>query len=193
MPASDGGDAPRQPRAPGVVRCCVEPSGPRIQMVSCTSILLRSAPTAPPFCQAPTADADLRVFVSSYSRRHWTSIHGPRPEIGGVSVTDHFAADAILRDIATFTELGDHRTGWPADNAVSDWLVAELRAAGVAAEHAPFSFPFVRPEPSWIDVDGKRVEGAPLYDGGTTGPAGAGAPLTDDPARANGAILVLRN
>jgi hypothetical protein len=108
-------------------------------------------------------------------------------------VTDHFAADAILRDIATFTELGDHRTGWPADNAVSDWLVAELRAAGVAAEHAPFSFPFVRPEPSWIDVDGKRVEGAPLYDGGTTGPAGAGAPLTDDPARANGAILVLRN
>src|SRR3954465_11904240 len=75
MPASDGGDAPRQPRAPGVVRCCVEPSGPRIQMVSCTSILLRSAPTAPPFCQAPTADADLRVSVSSYSRRHWTDVH----------------------------------------------------------------------------------------------------------------------
>jgi hypothetical protein len=106
---------------------------------------------------------------------------------------DHFTADAILRDIVAFTERGDHRTGWPADNAVSDWLVAELAAAGLAAEHAPFAFPFVRPEPSWLEIDGQRVTGAPLYDGGTTDPDGVGAGLTDDPAQADAAILVLRN
>jgi hypothetical protein len=108
-------------------------------------------------------------------------------------VADHLAADAILRDIVAFTERGDHRTGWPADNAVSDWLVAELAAAGLTAEHAPFSFPFVRPEPSWLEIDGQRVSGTPLYDGGTTGPSGVSARLTDDPAQADDAILVLRN
>jgi hypothetical protein len=106
---------------------------------------------------------------------------------------DHFAADAILRDIVAFTERGDHRTGWPADNAVSDWLVAALTAAGIPAERAPFTFPFVRPEPSWLEIDGQRVVGAPLYDGASTDPAGASARLTDDPAQANDAILVLRN
>lgn len=108
-------------------------------------------------------------------------------------MADYFAADSILRDIAAFTERGDHRTGWPADNAVSDWLVAELTAAGLAAEHAPFAFPFVRPAPSWLEVDGQQVAGAPLYDGAVTTPDGVSARLTDAPAEADGAILVLRN
>ena len=106
---------------------------------------------------------------------------------------DRFAAEAIARDVAAYTELGDHRTGWPADHAVSDWLVAELTAAGLTAERAPFSFPLVRPEPSWVEIDGQRVTGAPLYDGGVTGPAGVAGRLTDDPAHADDALLVLRN
>src|SRR5215204_4402297 len=53
LPASDGRDVPHLPPRPGVVRCLMEPSGPRIQMVSCTSIILRFAPTAPPFVNPP--------------------------------------------------------------------------------------------------------------------------------------------
>ena len=110
----------------------------------------------------------------------------------GEPVTDHFAADVILRDIVVYAELGDHRTGWPADNAVSDWLVHELSAAGLAAELASFSFPLIQPEPSWIEAGGERVTGAPLYDGGVTGSDGVTGRLTDDPAQADGAILLLR-
>lgn len=35
-------------------------------------------------------------------------------------MTDHFSAEALLRDIAAYAESGDHRTGWPADHAASD-------------------------------------------------------------------------
>ena len=105
---------------------------------------------------------------------------------------DRFAAGAIARDVAAYAELGDHRTGWPADDAASDWLVAELTAAGLIAERRPFSFPLVRPEPSWVEVDGARVPGAPLYDGGVTEPAGLAGRLTDDPDQADDAVLVLR-
>jgi hypothetical protein len=108
-------------------------------------------------------------------------------------VTEHFAAEAMLRDIVAYTELGDHRTGWPADNGCSDWLVRELRAAGVAAEQPSFTFPLVRPEPSWVEVGGARVSGAALYDGGVTDAGGVAGRLTDDPSDADGAILVLRN
>src|SRR5687767_7271102 len=111
----------------------------------------------------------------------------------GDAVEDRFAAGAIARDISAYTELGDHRTGWPADNAVSDWLVAELMAAGLVAEQVPFSFPLVQPEPSWVAIDGQRVTGVPLYDGGVTGPSGITGRLTDDPTRAAGALLVLRD
>ena len=106
---------------------------------------------------------------------------------------DRFAAEAIASDISAYTELGDHRTGWPADNAVSDWLVAELQAAGLTAEQVSFSFPLVQPEPSWVGIGGRRVTGAPLYDGGVTGPNGVAGRLTDDATHADGGLLVLRD
>lgn len=106
---------------------------------------------------------------------------------------DRFAAEAIASDISAYTELGDHRTGWPADNAVSDWLVAELQAAGLIAEQVPFSFPLVQPEPSWVGIGGRRVTGAPLYDGGVTGPDGVAGRLTDDATHADDGLLVLRD
>src|SRR5215204_2663070 len=83
LPASDGRDVPHLPPRPGVVRCLMEPSGPRIQMVSRTSILLRFAPTAPPFVNPPQPTQT----CSSPSHLIQDSI--------GLQPTDHGRADLI--------------------------------------------------------------------------------------------------
>ena len=106
---------------------------------------------------------------------------------------DRFTPESIAADISAYTALGDHRTGWKADNAVSEWLATEIRSARLDSELVPFSFPLVRPEPSWIEIGGHRVPGVPLYDGAVTGPAGVSGRLTDDAAHADGGLLVLRD
>jgi hypothetical protein len=114
-------------------------------------------------------------------------------------VTDHFAADALGRDIDTFTEVGTyvfgvtHRTGWIGDVIVSDWLKGALGEAGLVAEYGWFSFPQVRPEESWVEAGGRGARGLPLWDASATGPDGVTGRLTDDPTHADGAILVLRS
>ena len=106
---------------------------------------------------------------------------------------DRFTAEAIAADIFTYTELGDHRTGWPADDDASEWLAATLRAAGLDSEQVPFTFPLVQPEPSWVELGGRRVPGAPLYDGGVTSPEGVSGRLTDVTTAADERLLVLRD
>ena len=60
-------------------------------------------------------------------------------------MTDGFEPATIEARIRAYEGFGIHRSGWPADDATSDWLVEELGRLGVAAGTERFTFPRVEP------------------------------------------------
>jgi hypothetical protein len=93
--------------------------------------------------------------------------------------------------IGEYAAFGIHRTGWPADEAASAWIVDWLGRHGVAARAAPFDFPKVECRAAYAEAGGARIEGVPLYDGGATGPAGVTGPLVGA-AGAGGIPILMR-
>jgi hypothetical protein len=100
-----------------------------------------------------------------------------------VTAVPLLSPESLGRLIADYAALGIHRTGWPADDATSAWIVGWLARHGVAARAAPFTFPKVECRAAYVEAGGMRIEGVPLHDGGATGPAGVTGPLA---ARAAG-------
>ncbi|MBL8382899.1 MAG: hypothetical protein JNM90_07500 [Burkholderiales bacterium] len=90
---------------------------------------------------------------------------------------DDLTPQAMARLIAQFAALGTHRTGSDGDEATSRWLAAWLGERGIAATIEPLAFPEVRWRVAAVEVDGARIAGTPLYDGGATPPEGIVAPL----------------
>lgn len=82
------------------------------------------------------------------------------------------AADTIAeaeRRIRAYEAMGWHRTGWEADDQAADWLIEELRAAGIEAEEQRFT------APRWhwsgnveLRIGPWSIPGEPLSDGGLT-------------------------
>jgi hypothetical protein len=67
---------------------------------------------------------------------------------------------------------GIHRTGTAGDNASADWLAAEAKALGVAVAIETFTLSRIDPVACWIECDGARIEGVPVFDSPPTGPDG---------------------
>ncbi len=86
----------------------------------------------------------------------------------------------IEERIQAFEDLGIHRTGWPADDQTTQWLIDELAEAGVDAQAERFAFPRVEVARAEVRVGGERIEGVPLYDGGFTDAGGIDGELCDD-------------
>ena len=81
----------------------------------------------------------------------------------GLSAADFFAA---------YDAFGERRPGSAADAASAEWLRGLAAATGAHATRVegPFA-PFV-PGAAFAEVGGRRIDGLPLFDGGTTGPEG---------------------
>jgi hypothetical protein len=78
--------------------------------------------------------------------------------------------------IQAYAEQGFHRTGNNVDRASGDWLAGVVREIGLAPEREEFSLSRVDPIAASLAVNGRKIEGLPLFDGGFTGAAGiAGA------------------
>jgi hypothetical protein len=73
---------------------------------------------------------------------------------------------------AAYDAFGERRAGSTGDAASATWLRDE--AARTGAEAALLAVPFTRFEPgtATLAIDGRRIEGLPLYDGGLTPPGG---------------------
>lgn len=82
--------------------------------------------------------------------------------------------------IRAYEGFGIHRTGWPGDDRTTEWLVAGLRAAGVAAESERFSFPRVEVQRARLTWADGGVDGEPMYDGGFTRIGGVTGDLGED-------------
>ena len=84
----------------------------------------------------------------------------------------------VAADIEGWDAIAEHRTGTAGDLATAHWLADTIRAAG--AEPSLDFFPFRRRvlHECAVEVDGRRAEGVPLFDGRLTDEAGITCPLT---------------
>jgi hypothetical protein len=67
---------------------------------------------------------------------------------------------------------GFHRTGTVVDERSGDWLANEVRQTGLDPMREEFPLSRVDPVGASLVVNGRTIEGLPLFDGGFTGPAG---------------------
>ena len=81
-------------------------------------------------------------------------------------------ASAIAADIKGWDAIDDHRTGTVGDRRTSDWLARRAQATGLEPRRDDFALSRWVLRHCSLDVDGRVVEGVPLFDGGTTGSEG---------------------
>ena len=74
--------------------------------------------------------------------------------------------------LQAWDSLGMHRTGTAGDNAGADWLAMQARALGASVSTETFAVSRVDPVSCWIEADGARIEGVPVFDSSPTGPNG---------------------
>ena len=79
---------------------------------------------------------------------------------------------------------GIHRTGGPGDESGADWLAAEVVALGASPVMEAFPFDRIDPVETFVEIDGIRIAGVPVFDApptdgvaGALGLAGSGAPI----------------
>jgi hypothetical protein len=78
------------------------------------------------------------------------------------------AADAIR----AYSAEGHHRTATAVDRASADALLARARATGATAALEPFDLSRVDTHAAVMRIDGRRIDGLPMFDGAFTGAAG---------------------
>jgi hypothetical protein len=70
--------------------------------------------------------------------------------------------------IHAYEQQGFHRTGTTVDRLSGDWLANEVRQIGLEPSLEEFSLSRVDPVHASLAVDGRTIEGLPLFDGGFT-------------------------
>src|SRR3984957_14284166 len=79
--------------------------------------------------------------------------------------------------LLAWDQIGIHRTGSAGDKAGADWLAREAASLGASVSIEPFPMSRIDPVSCWIDCDGQRIEGVPVFASPPTGPAGTNGPL----------------
>ncbi|MBI4082683.1 MAG: hypothetical protein HY423_08745 [Candidatus Lambdaproteobacteria bacterium] len=80
--------------------------------------------------------------------------------------------ERISRVVETFDGQGVHRTATDVDAASAAWLAEQARSAGLAAGVEPFALERLDLHRAELELEGRRVEGLPLFDWGLTGAEG---------------------
>lgn len=85
-----------------------------------------------------------------------------------------------IRDVIRGYETqGFHRTGTDVDRVSGEWLMDQVRDAGVEPIRETFSLDRVDPITASLSVNGRQISGLPFFDGGFTSPNGIGGRLGD--------------
>jgi hypothetical protein len=74
--------------------------------------------------------------------------------------------------IRAYGDQGFHRTGTEVDRISADWLANEVRQIGLEAVLEEFPLSHLDPLHASLEVNGRKIEGLPLFDGGFTDAAG---------------------
>lgn len=91
--------------------------------------------------------------------------------------------------ISAYDAQGNHRTGTEVDAASARWLAGEVRKTGLIPKREPYELSRVDPEECYLRIDGRRIEGFPLFDGGFTSSAGVSGSLVEGTDRSGEIVL----
>lgn len=75
----------------------------------------------------------------------------------------YFDPAGLEADFQRYVALGPHRSGLDGDRASADWMAGELTRAGYAVERQMVPFRQWVHEAAWLEIDGERLEGFPLW------------------------------
>jgi hypothetical protein len=101
----------------------------------------------------------------------WTA----RPVRAAFAMSNSGEEDARLRVakvVRDFDAQGIHRTATDVDEASARWLANQLQATGVEAKLESFPIHRIDLGETFLDIDGRRIGGVPLFDSGFTESAG---------------------
>ena len=106
------------------------------------------------------------------TRREWLTVMAmSAPALAArPAVSDREAR--IRRIVDAYSRQGFHRTGTDVDRVSAEWLCDEVRDAGLEPAREPFALQRVDPIEAAVIVEGRRLEGVPLFDGGFTAASG---------------------
>jgi hypothetical protein len=83
------------------------------------------------------------------------------------------AADTIR----AYSAEGHHRTATVVDRASAEALLARARATGAAVSLQPFQLSRVDPVAAFVQIEDRRIEGLPMFDGAFTAAGGLRGPI----------------
>ncbi|MCH8199158.1 MAG: hypothetical protein IIA54_03695, partial [Chloroflexi bacterium] len=78
----------------------------------------------------------------------------------------------ISKTIQEFDAQGWHRTGTGTDHQSARWLADIVGEMGLDVEIERFALRRIDPGLCYLEVDGQRIDGIPMFDGAFTGPEG---------------------
>ncbi len=85
--------------------------------------------------------------------------------------------DRVSRSVREYDVQGWHRTGTRVDDESAEWLIGRVEELGQSAHVESFELERVVPGESYVEVDGRRIEGFPLFDGTFTDEVGVSGTL----------------
>ncbi|HXH21291.1 MAG TPA: hypothetical protein VNN10_04620 [Dehalococcoidia bacterium] len=105
----------------------------------------------------------------------------PAAPVQYVSARDRDEASEarVARYVREFDALGCHRSGTKVERLTCEWLAGEAAKHGVRCQLRPYSFERVEPVAGWLEVDGRRIDGLPLFDAAFTDGEGVTGRLGD--------------
>ena len=95
--------------------------------------------------------------------------------IASTVVSACLSDDAIARAVVwlrAWDSQGIHRTAAAGDQAGADWLIEEAASLGAAPEVEKFALNRLDPIDVYLELDGARIPGVPVFDAPVTGSDG---------------------
>src|SRR5580700_7334099 len=106
------------------------------------------------------------------TRREWLYLVGQTALLAQDSSGNADAQRRIENIIRTYEEQGIHRTGTEVDRISGEWLAHQIRLIGLTPSQEAFTISRIDPITASLIVDGRRIDGVPLFDGGFTDASG---------------------
>ena len=111
------------------------------------------------------------------TRREWFGLAGQSLLLAQQKAERPDLPSRIASTIRAYEEQGNHRTATKVDQISGDWLAHEVQQAGLTPAREVFQISRIDPVTALISLDGRRIEGLPLFDGGFTDSTGVSGRL----------------
>ena len=118
--------------------------------------------------QSSSTPLDRKEFLQSLTGLAVAAVWPSSAWAQGATLGDDESHSRIARLIRDYDAQGDHRTGSPVDAQSGLWLSDRVDDAGVVPELEWMGVPTLETQAAFLEVNGRRIDGVPLYDGGVT-------------------------